>query len=105
MKMHHKFSVILMPVLILVGMLFLFGCSEDTPVDPALTGTQSSSGGDPFILAEEKGIEIETQDGSITPAELVTVDIFGTSFTFWQPHLHRARRSRADQGRAAGPGW
>jgi len=83
MKMHHKFSAMLMPILILGGMLFLFGCSDDTPVDLALTGTQSSSGGDPFILAQEKGIEIERQDGSITPTELVTVDLFGTSFTFW----------------------
>ena len=83
MKIPEKIPVILMPILILTGMLFLFGCSEDTPVDPALIGTQSSSGGDPFILAEEKGIEIETQDGSITPTELVTVDIFGRSVTFW----------------------
>ncbi len=83
MKMHHKFSVILMPILILGGMLFLFGCSEDTPVDPGLIGTQSSCGADPFTQAIEKGNDIETQDGSITPTELVTVDCFGRPFTFW----------------------
>ena len=83
MKIQKQFPVILMPVLILTGMLFLFGCSEQTPVDPALTGTGGASDGDPFILAEKSGVDIEFQDGSITPSELVTVDCFGRPLTLW----------------------
>lgn len=83
MKILKIFPVLLVPILILGGMLFLFGCSEETPLDPTLTGTESSSDEDPFILAEDKGIEIERQDGSITPSELVTVDCFGRPLTLW----------------------
>jgi hypothetical protein len=83
MKILKTIPVILVTVLVLTGMLFLFGCSEETPLDPVFTGTESSSNEDPFILAEDKGIEIEFQDGSITPSELVTVDCFGRPLALW----------------------
>ena len=73
MKISIRLSPSMVPILILTGMLFLFGCSEETPLDPALTGTESYSEGDPFILAEKRGVDIEIQDGSVTPSEVGTI--------------------------------
>jgi len=64
-------------ILILGGMLCLFGCSQDTPLDP--TGNSDDS----FTAGAEKGVDIEFQDGSIIPADLVDIDAFGRTITCW----------------------
>ena len=78
MRNFTKIPTILMSILILGGLLFLFGCSTETPLDPA-----STTDGDPFALTEKKGVTTETQDGSIIPADLVDIDCFGRILTCW----------------------
>jgi len=78
MKFSTKFPGILMPILILAGLLCLFGCSQETPLEP-----ESMTQVDPFPGMEKKGVETETQDGSIIPAELVDIDCFGRVLTCW----------------------
>ncbi len=80
----------------LVSMLFLalltlVGCSEDGPL--SITDQQSDIVlpdtpddhflDDAFERAEDKSIEIITQNGSIQPTELVTVDFLDQSLTFY----------------------
>ena len=64
-------------------LLFLFGCSTDTPLEPASSSDRAVVGGDPFAAAEKSGVAIEFQDGRFSPADLVTVDCFGDAFTCW----------------------
>ncbi|MEN8007363.1 MAG: hypothetical protein ABFS42_10135 [Candidatus Krumholzibacteriota bacterium] len=78
MKNLKKFPRMLVPILILGGLLFLFGCSEETPLEPA-----SSTA--PGLLTEgmDKDVDNEFQDGSIIPADLADIDCFGSPLTCW----------------------
>lgn len=70
-----------------LGLLPLGGCSDDGPLSglapsPGETGTDSFIEDD-FDRAAEKSITIVDQDGSIVPAEQVTVDCFGQDLNFY----------------------
>ena len=78
-----KISLTFVPVLFLGGIICLFGCTEESPVGPLDTGDSFFEGDDPFDQAKSRGIDIEIQDGGITPGDLVTVDCFGRPFTLW----------------------
>jgi hypothetical protein len=83
MKLFHKLTWAVLAVFALGGVICLVGCSEDSPVIPRHTEGSFFDGEDPFDQAKSAGIEIEIQDGSITPPDLVTVSCFGRSFTLW----------------------
>lgn len=83
MILSRKNSTFPLILLLSVAMLVMFGCSEDTPMAPETSGDDFFPDGDPFTQAQDKGIGLDIQDGSFTPADQVTVDCFGNSFTFW----------------------
>ncbi len=83
MKILKKIPLNILHVLLLGGVVCLFGCTDETPVGPLVPIDSFFEGDDPFDQAKSRGIEIEIQDGSITPGDLVTVDCFGRSFTLW----------------------
>lgn len=69
-------------ILALAGLLLVSACSDDDPLTPA-QDTGSFDSGDPFAVAQDKGVDIESQDGSFVPADLVTIDAFGKDLTIW----------------------
>ena len=63
--------------------LLLTACSQDTPVAPDVAEAPAADINGAFALAAQKGVDIDRQDGSLAPADLVTVDCFGQDLTFW----------------------
>jgi len=81
--MKSKLTIqLLLGIAVLAMCLFLPACSDDDPLAPAQDPT-STLGGDPFVVAADKGVDIEKQDGSYVPLDLVTIDCFGQDLTFW----------------------
>ena len=78
MKIFTKIPTTLILALILGGLLFLFGCSQETPLEP-----ESTTQADQFTGMDKKGVETEVQDGSIIPTDLVDIDCFGRTLTCW----------------------
>jgi hypothetical protein len=76
------FQHLLLGTMILALALFLQACSEDDPLAP-IGDTTVATTGDPFADAMDKGMDIDSQDGSYVPADLVTIDCFGEDLTFW----------------------
>lgn len=77
MTILKKMPMILLALLALGGLLFLFGCSQETPLEPSATDSGT------LAAVEKKGVDTEVQDGSIIPADLVDIDCFGRTLTCW----------------------
>lgn len=69
-------------ILALAGLLLVSACSDEDPLAPA-QDTGGFDTEDPFVVAQDKGITIDRQNGSHVPAGQVTVDCFGQDLTFW----------------------
>jgi hypothetical protein len=78
MKYQKKVPTFLHPFLILAVMLLMFGCSDETPMSPVSAIDWNS-----FQAAEKAGVDQEFQDGSVVPEDLVAIDCFGQTLTFW----------------------
>ena len=77
MTILKKMIMTLLALSALGGLLFLFGCSQETPLEPSANDSGTAA------VVEKKGVDTEVQDGSIIPADLVDIDCFGTNLTCW----------------------
>ncbi len=77
MTILKNMTMTMLALLALGGLLFLFGCSQETPLEPSANDSGT------LAAVEKKGVDTEVQNGSIIPAELVDIDCFGRTLTCW----------------------
>ena len=79
----YLISVIRLVLVLGLGLLALAGCAEDGPVSVTTNPAENGYLDNAFARAADKSVTIHRQDGSIVPADLVTVESLGKSLTFY----------------------